>query len=156
MKDRTRSTTELVNGIVLNVFKLNGLFVKAADDLTRGSDLTSARWQVLGAVLHEQLTVAAIARSMGLARQSVQRVADVLVADGLAEYHPNPAHKRAKLLSSTQKGFIAIQMIRPGVDAWAAGVKDLVGVSELEELEQRTGDLLSKLLRAEEDLLKSG
>ncbi len=99
MKERNRSSVEVVNGIVLHIFKLNGYFIKAADCLTKGSDLTSARCQVLGTGLHEQHTVAAIARNMGLAHQSVQRIADILVIEGLAEFLPNAAHRRAKLLS---------------------------------------------------------
>ncbi len=153
MKKRNRSATEVVNGIVLDVFKLNGYFIKAADCLTKESVLTSARWQILGTVLHEQHTVAAIARTMGLARQSVQRIADVLVADGLAEFLPNPAHKRAKLLSSTEKGLNTIIKIRPEVDAWAESVKDIIGEDELEDAEKVIKNLLSKLMRAEEQLI---
>ena len=36
-----------------------------------------------------------IGRQMGVSRQGVQRVADLLVERGLAEYQPNPAHRRA-------------------------------------------------------------
>ena len=153
MKRQNRSSTEVVNGIVLNVFKLNGYFIKAADCLTKGSELTSARWQILGMVLHEQHTVAAIARSMGLARQSVQRIADVLVVEGLAEFIPNPAHKRAKLLSSTEKGLNTIINIRPKVDAWAERVNDLIGEDELIDAEKAINNLLSKLMIAEEQLI---
>ena len=153
MKERNRSSIELVNGIVLDVFKLNGYFIKAADFLTKGSELTSARWQVLGTVLHEQNTVAAIARSMGLARQSVQRIADVLVTDGLAEFLPNPAHKRAKLLSSTEKGINSIKKIRPKVVAWAERVHSLIGEAELNDAEKAINNLLSKLMIAEEQLI---
>lgn len=154
MKEQNRASIDVVNEIVLNVFKLNGYFVKAADYLTKDSELTTARWQVLGAVLHEQHTVAAIARSMGLARQSVQRIADILVADGLAEFLPNPAHKRAKLLASTDKGLQAIQQIRPKVVEWAKQVNDLVGVDELEDARRAIANLLEKLTKAEVQLIK--
>jgi len=154
MKKRNRSSIEVVNGIALNVFKLNGYFVKAADCITKESELTSARWQVLGTVLHEQHTVAAIARSMGLARQSVQRIADALVNDGLAEFLPNPAHRRAKLLSSTEKGLNAIKKIRPKVVAWAEKVNDLIGEDELNEAEKAIHNLLAKLMMAEESLIR--
>lgn len=76
--------------------------------------LTAAWWQVLGAVLPEPLPVAGIARVMGITRQSVQRVADLLVGEGLAEYLPNPAHRRAKLLSPTAAGRTAVAAIGPG------------------------------------------
>jgi len=154
MKDRNRSSVEVVNGIVLDVFKLNGFFIKAADYLTKGSELTSARWQVLGTVLHEQHSVAAIARNMGLTRQAVQRIADRLVEDGLAEYLPNPAHKRAKLLSSTDKGLNSIKQIRPKVVSWADRVNDLIGEDELLDAEKALNNLLSKLMLAEEQLIK--
>ena len=40
-----------------------------------------------------------------MTRQGVQRVADLLVEHGLAEYQPNPAHRRAKLLACTETGY---------------------------------------------------
>jgi len=154
MKQSNRSPLELVNGIVLQVFKLNGYFIKAADCLTKESELTSARWQILGTVLHERHTVAAIARSMGLARQSVQRIADRLVMEGLAEFLPNPAHRRAKLLSCTEKGLNSIKKIRPKVVAWAERVHDLIGEEELNDAEKAINNLLSKFMTAEEELIK--
>ena len=105
-----------MNDLVLTIFWLNGFFLDAADRLTAGSGLTTARWQVLGAVLHEPLTVAAIARDMGLARQSVQRTANLLVEEGLCEYVPNPAHRRAKLLSATDHGLRLPQTVGPKSD----------------------------------------
>ncbi len=154
MKERKRSSVEVVNGIVLNVFKLNGYFLKAADCLTKGSELTSARWQVLGTVLHEQHTVAAIARSMGLARQSVQRIADILVTEGLAEFLPNSAHRRAKLLSCTEKGLNSIIKIRAKVVVWAKKVHDLLGEDELNDADKAIHNLLLRLMSAEEQLIK--
>ena len=58
----------------------------------------------MGVVDHGPLTVAAVARRMGLRRQSVQRTADLLVADGVAAYVDNPADKRARLLTLTTSG----------------------------------------------------
>ena len=127
MVARGTSSREALAELVLKLFRLNGRLLDAADRLTEGSGLTAARWQVLGAVLREPLTVAAIARNMGLARQSVQRVADVLVQDGLCEFLPNPAHQRAMLLAPTDRGWKAIEQIRPGVAAWARQISALVG-----------------------------
>ena len=127
MVAKGKSSGDVLNDLVLRVFRLNGRLLDAADRLTEGSGLTAARWQVLGAVLREPLTVAAAARSMGLARQSVQRLADVLVEEGLCEFLPNPAHQRAKLLAPTDRGWKAIEQIRPGVTAWARQICALVG-----------------------------
>jgi DNA-binding MarR family transcriptional regulator len=44
----------------------------------------------------------------------VQRIADILVERGLAEYRDNPAHRRAKLLVPTGAGRAAIGRIGPG------------------------------------------
>src|SRR5512135_3492795 len=113
MAKTARGSEEELSDLVLSIFRLNGFLLRAADRLTAGSGLTTARWQVLGAVLHEPLPVAAIARNMGLARQSVQRTADLLVEQGLCEYAPNPAHRRAKLLSPTARGLDSIGELTP-------------------------------------------
>ena len=69
------------SGLVVQVFRLNGLFTAAGDEMARPAGQTSARWQVLAAADHAPMTVAQIARALNLARQSVQRVADLLVGD---------------------------------------------------------------------------
>jgi DNA-binding MarR family transcriptional regulator len=104
---------ELLSGAALSVFKLNGQFLEIAEQLARPAGLTAAWWQVLGAVLRQPLPVVGIAREMGITRQSVQRIADILVDRGLAEYVPNPAHRRAKLLRPTSAGYEAVQRIDP-------------------------------------------
>jgi len=91
---------------------------------------------------------------MGSARQSVQRIADILVTEGLAEFLPNPAHRRAKLLSSTEKGLNSIKKIHPKVVSWAEKVNDLIGEDELNDAEKAINNLLSKLMIAEEQLIK--
>lgn len=117
--------------LVLRVFRLNGLFLAAAEGMAQPAGLTAARWQVLGAVLREPLTVSDAARAMGLTRQSVQRLADALVEDGMAEYVPNPAHRRAKLLRPTAAGWAAIDAIRPLQYAWTHRVTRGIDVDEL-------------------------
>ena len=70
---------------------------------------------------------------MGITRQSVQRIADLLVEHGLAEYLPNPAHRRAKLLAPTEAGRAAIARIEPGHAAFADRLAQAYGESELAE-----------------------
>jgi len=117
--------------LVLRVFRLNGLFLGAAEGMARPAGLTAARWQVLGAVLRQPLTVSGIARAMGLTRQSVQRHADALVEDGMAEYAPNPAHRRSPLLRPTEKGWEAIGVIRPLQYGWTHRTTQGIGADEL-------------------------
>ncbi len=77
----------------LLAFRLNGRFLEAAERIAAPAGPTAARWQVPGAILAGPKTVAGIARDMGLARQGVQRLADILAAEGLAEYRANPAQE---------------------------------------------------------------
>ncbi|MEU2255723.1 MarR family transcriptional regulator [Nocardia xishanensis] len=104
---------ELFSTAAITSFRLNGQFLAIAEELAKPAGLTAAWWQVLGAVLREPLPVAGIARAMGITRQSVQRIADLLVDKGLAEYRPNPAHRRAKLVAPTAEGYAAVRRINP-------------------------------------------
>ncbi|MDH3308301.1 MAG: MarR family transcriptional regulator [Acidimicrobiia bacterium] len=110
---RLTEQQRLFSGIAKTVFLLNGQALAIAEDLAGPVGLTAAWWQVLATVLREPLSVADISRRVGTSRQSVQRVADRLVGDGLAEYQPNPAHRRAKLLTPTDDGRSAVRAIAP-------------------------------------------
>ncbi|GAB2736200.1 MarR family winged helix-turn-helix transcriptional regulator [Streptomyces bullii] len=129
----SRERQELLSRSALGVFRLNGQFLAVAEELARPAGVTAAWWQVLGAVLGEPLPVSGIARVMGITRQSVQRIADLLVERGLAEYRPNPAHRRAKLLAPTQEGRVAIARIDPGHAAFADRLARAYGEAELAE-----------------------
>lgn len=122
--------SELLSATALTAFRLNGQFLDVAEELAGEAGLTAAWWQVLGAVLREPLPVAGIARTMGMTRQGVQRIADLLVEKGLAEYHPNPAHRRAKLLRPTEEGRAAVDRITPGHTEFAARLTAELGVEE--------------------------
>jgi DNA-binding MarR family transcriptional regulator len=110
---------DVLTEIVVRTFRLNGRFLQVAEELARPVGLTAAWWQVLGAVLREPLTVSGIARDMGLTRQSVQRIADLLVDRGLARYKDNPAHRRAKLFEPTDEGRTAISRLAGEQHKWA-------------------------------------
>lgn len=138
---------ELLTRAALTAFRLNGQFLGVAEELARPAGLTAARWQVLGAVLREPLPVAGIARAMGITRQAVQRIADVLVDLGLAEYRPNPAHQRAKLLAATEAGYDAVRRINPGHAAFSVALAEAVGpgVAEVVEALERLSAALASV-----------
>ena len=144
----SRAEQDLLSRAALAVFRLNGQFLSAAEELANPAGLTAARWQVLGAVLREPLPVAGIARAMGITRQSVQRIADLLVAQGLAEYAPNPAHRRAKLVAPTAAGRAAIERIGPAHAVLAARLAAALGVEDFAE----TVRVLERLSAALEDV----
>jgi DNA-binding MarR family transcriptional regulator len=115
---RTPAANALTD-LVMHAFRLNGQFLAAAETLAKPVGLTAAWWQVLGAVESGPLPVSGIARKMGLTRQSVQRIADLLVDKGLARYRPNPAHRRAKLLELTAAGQAAMNRLAATQPEWA-------------------------------------
>ncbi|MEV3980486.1 MarR family winged helix-turn-helix transcriptional regulator [Nonomuraea sp. NPDC049758] len=127
------AAAELLSGLALASFRLNGQFLHVAEELAKPAGMTAAWWQVLGAVLGEPLPVAGIARVMGMTRQGVQRIADLLVERGLAEYRPNPAHRRAKLLQPTEAGREAIAGIVPGHRDFADRLVDVLGLDAARE-----------------------
>ncbi len=154
MVKASRASEDLLTDFVLGIFRLNGFFLRAADRLTSGSRLSTARWQVLGAVLHEHLTVAAIARSLGLTRQSVQRVADLLVEEGLCQFSPNAAPRRAKLLICTDRGLNCVKQLRPRMMAWSRRVRAQVGAGTIDAAAASAKRLLSALLAKETQILR--
>lgn len=92
--------------LLLATFRANGALLAGGDDLVADLGLTSARWQVIGAVAiaGRPITVAQAARRMGLSRQAVQRVANDLAEAGFIAFVDNPDHKRSKLIALTPRG----------------------------------------------------
>ena len=140
---------EVLTELILTTFRLNGRLMDVAQGMAAQGGITAAWWQVLGGVLDQPRSVSEIGRLMGLTRQGVQRVADLLVARHLAEYRPNPAHQRAKLLACTEAGYWAIRRIglvqRPfadrigaevGTDGLRAALKTMRHLVEVLEADQ--------------------
>ena len=81
-KKTQSASAEAFTGLILETFRFNGLLLAAGDKLTRDLNLTSALWQVLGAIDEAPLPMAQIARNMGQTRQSVRRNVNVLIEKG--------------------------------------------------------------------------
>jgi DNA-binding MarR family transcriptional regulator len=131
--------------VIVATFRLDGRLMDIARRLARAGDITATEWRVLGGVLDEPHSVAEIARLMGMTRQGVQRVAAQLVEGGLAEYRPNPAHRRAKLLACTEAGHWAIRQIAFEQRPWADRIGAEIGAAELSETLTTIRRLLSAL-----------
>ena len=121
----------LLTEVVLTTFRLNARVLDAAQQLATAGGLTAAWWQVLGGVLDQPRTVAEVSRRMGVSRQGVLRIADLLVERGLAEYRLNPAHRRASLLACTEAGYWAIRQISVVTHPWSDRIGEQVGAAEL-------------------------
>ncbi|HEY3728683.1 MAG TPA: MarR family transcriptional regulator [Solirubrobacteraceae bacterium] len=122
---------DVLTELIMAVFRLNGRLLEIAQGLAAHGGLTAAWWQVLGAILDQPRTVAEIGRRMGITRQAVQRIADLLVNSGLAEYRHNPAHRRAKLVACTETGYWAIRQIALVQHPWADQIAAELGADAL-------------------------
>jgi len=115
--------------LILEIFRVNGRLLAAGDRLIAGLNLTSGRWQVLGAIALAPAAepVARLARNMGLTRQGVQRIVNELRRQGLIELKPNPHHRRARLVALTEKGRKAFNAATglqvPWANATSSGLK---------------------------------
>lgn len=111
-----------LTSLVVPVSELQVEFLYAAESVAERHGLTPARWQVLGAALAQAQSVADIARTLGLARQSVQRVADDVVELGWGDWATNPRHARAKLLVPTEAGRQVLEATQRDQLQWADAV----------------------------------
>lgn len=128
-----RTAKDAVTQLVLETFRLNGCLLIAGDALVADIGLTSARWQVLGAVALSPvpLPVAHIARNMGLTRQAVQRLANEMERDGLVRFAPNPHHQRAKLVLLTPRGKSAYDLATKRQEPWASSLANGLSIKQI-------------------------
>jgi DNA-binding MarR family transcriptional regulator len=119
------------------VAALHRSLLAVGDDVAAAAGQTRARSACLQQLARGPLTVAAIADRLGLARQGVQRVADLLVSDGLAGYTDNPRHRRAKLLTLTAAGERALAAMEDAHHRWVAGTAPDLTPLRLPELTER-------------------
>jgi DNA-binding MarR family transcriptional regulator len=138
-----------ITELILESFRLNGRLLAAGDALVRDLGLTSARWQVLGAIALSPvpLPVSHIARNMGLSRQNVQRIANELKAQEVLRFEPNPHHQRAKLVSLTTRGRALHDAAAERQGPWAAALGDGLAANGI--------DATTALLRALRHRLES-
>src|SRR5258706_8939160 len=129
----------------LSIFKLNGLLILAGEGIAQPIGQSSARWQVLGRVALEPQTVAMLARDIGHARQSVQRVADVLEKEGLVVYKDHPTDRRTQLLELTPQGMEVLTAIYLRQLEWSGRIMTKLNPDQLAEVThslERLGQIL--------------
>ncbi len=90
--------------LIADVYELAGLSRRTSEDLARAVGQTAARWHVLSVLSDGPRTVPSVARRLGLAPQSVQRVVGDLLANGHVEATDNPDHARSSLMELTPAG----------------------------------------------------
>jgi len=125
---------EALTDLLLSLFKANNLALTWGDRLVARLGLTSARWQILGAIVFaaRPQPVAWLARDLGANRQNVQRIVNDLAQDGLVVFEPNPHHRRAQHVVLTAKGR---QTYDSAISAYDPRVNDLAASLDLTDIE---------------------
>ena len=124
---------DALTGLILDLFRLNSLLLTAGDRLVAPLRLTSARWQILGAIAYAERPepVAWLARGLGANRQNVQRITNDLLSEGLVEFEANPHHRRAQLIVLTDKGRQTFEAAMRLQVPWVNGLADGFSVKDI-------------------------
>jgi len=141
------SEGEIASDVILSIFRTNGALLAAGDVLAAEFGLTSARWQVMGAIAlpDHALTVPQIARRIGLARQSVHSTVSRLMADGLVELIANADHRRSQLVRLTDRGRATFRAIDDRQAAWVNQLVAGLSGRDLETAERILNELSARL-----------
>jgi DNA-binding MarR family transcriptional regulator len=131
--------------LIDQVGKLANVVEAIGNGIARPTGQSLARWQVLAEVEHEAAPVGAIASRLGHTRQSVQRVADLLVEDGLARYRPNPAHQRAKLFEVNPAGRAALHRMQAAYTQLALRTTEGLDLESLDLARETLAELQRRL-----------
>ena len=135
---KNSKSIDAVTKIILSVFRLNAQLLEQGDRLVQPLSLTSARWQVLGAIAMagEPQTAPQIAAAMGVTRQGVQKQLNLAVAERLIESYPNPRHQRSPLHVLSAKGQAAYDVAMRLQRIWAKSLGRGLTLSELQSASQ--------------------
>ena len=138
---------------MLDLFRLNNLVLTAGDRLVAPLGLTSARWQILGAILaaERRQPVAWLARDLGANRQNVQRIVNDLEKDGLVAFETNPHHRRAQLVVLTDKGKQAFDAAMRLQAPWINSVSGGIPVRDIETVHRVIVTMRERLESTETD-----
>jgi DNA-binding MarR family transcriptional regulator len=92
--------------VILKIFRLNGALIENGNQLVKPLGLTSARWQILGAIAtnNNPTSCPQIAKMMGITRQGALKQLDLLEEEGLVEAIENEKNERSPLFDLTPKG----------------------------------------------------
>jgi DNA-binding MarR family transcriptional regulator len=152
-KTKRTPAGEALTGLILDLFRANSMLLTAGDRLVTSLGLTSARWQILGAIADAERPepVAWLARNLGANRQNVQRIVNDLERDGLVVFEVNPHHRRAQLVVLTEKGRQIYDAAGRLQVPWVNGLSDGLSVKEVEIAHRVLNALRDRLEGTSED-----
>jgi DNA-binding MarR family transcriptional regulator len=144
----TTATTPqaLVPIIVADIYELAGRLRDYGEAIAQTVGQTQARWQVMSAAASDRPhTVPQIARVLGVTRQNVQRIADLLVAEGAAEYRDNPDHRVSPHLVLTRRGQAALDRLTKAAGGYHTRIARKLSAADTVSLQRGLRRLLEAL-----------
>jgi DNA-binding MarR family transcriptional regulator len=135
----------LVPIIIADIYELAGRFREYGETIAQTVGQTQARWQVMSAASGDPHTVPQIARVLGVTRQNVQRIADLLVAEDSAEYRDNPDHRASPHLVLTNRGRAAFEQLMKAASGYHARLARKLSSSDVVSLQRGLCRLLEVL-----------
>ena len=152
-KSKRTTAGDALTDLILELFRVNSRILTAGDRLVAGLRLTSARWQVLGAIVaaDRPQPVAWLARDLGGNRQNVQRIVNDLHKEGLVAFEPNPHHRRAQLVLLTARGKQTFEAAMRLQAPWANSLSEGLSVKDIQVTHRVIAALRQKLESNEPD-----
>lgn len=129
---------EALTDVVLQLLRLDSLLMTAGDRLVAHLGLTSARWQILGAIVASERPqpVSWLARDLGANRQNVQRIVNDLEGEGLVVFKANPHHRRAQLVVLTSKGRRIFEEVMALQAPWISALAQGLSIREIQTFQR--------------------
>jgi DNA-binding MarR family transcriptional regulator len=142
------TATSFVPIIIAEIYELAGRFRDCGEATARTVGQTQARWQVLSAASAAPHSVPQLARVLGVTRQNVQRIADLLVAEGSAQYQDNPDHRASPHLVLTKRGRAALEQLTKAAGGYHARLAKKLSAADVASIQRG----LRRLLEAMTDI----
>ena len=147
MTTQSNTKAAILTDIMLAVFRVNGRLLEKGDQMVEPLNLSSARWQVLGAVSlsGKPLSAPQVAEAMGITRQGAQKQLNKLEEEGFLEHLPNPRHERSPLYALTKRGNQAISATMSLQKNWADGLSATLSLQDLKNTLQTLNAVYERL-----------
>lgn len=118
--------------LVADVFEAAGALRRYGDVIAGVVGQSQARWQVLSVLSEGDWTLATAAGRLGITRQSVRRIVELLVDERLARYEPNPRHRGSPFVRLTSEGRRSLAAITRASLDWRSAVAAEISVDAIE------------------------
>jgi DNA-binding MarR family transcriptional regulator len=123
----TSASATLFRQLTRAVFAAHSSVLRHGDRANAPFGQSSARWRVMFNIAQGNGSVSEIARATDYSRQSIQRLADTLVAEGLATYTPDPHDRRTQIITLTAKGSTLLAEMEADFDRWSKRLVKTLG-----------------------------